>query len=78
MFYILSVSLYIIPSWLNLIAHKEIKSIARTLRVIYGNLQQTAVARVHCGVPKLVRVHLAQTFISLDIRAFFGIFFNLI
>ena len=40
------------------------------MKIIYADLQQGAVLRVHGGLPQLVGVHFTQTFVTLDGQPF--------
>ncbi|MNP32929.1 hypothetical protein D3C76_1261350 [compost metagenome] len=42
--------------------------------VLHGDAQHTAAFRIHGGFPQLIRVHLAQTFITLNGEATTGLF----
>ena len=55
--------------WLDLIAHQGDKKIIGSLGIFNPDLQQGAVGRVHGRFPELFRVHLAQTFIPLQVTA---------
>src|SRR3990167_416045 len=56
----------------NLGTHKNIKEPISFPPIFYGNLAQYSHSRIHGSFPELSRVHLSQTFVTLnsDLRAF--------
>src|ERR671917_249019 len=51
-------------------AHQHVECLIRLDAVVDGDLQQRARAGVHGGVPELLRVHLAQSLVALDLGFF--------
>ena len=59
-----------LPPGLDLIAHQRREHQIRLGVILGADLQQRADGRVHRGRPQLVRVHLAQPFVTVDGDAF--------
>ena len=59
-----------IAAWFDDIAHQSRENIVGFDGVVNFDLQQRADFRIESGFPKLFRVHLTETFISLDLQAF--------
>src|SRR5438270_524531 len=57
-------------SWRHLFSHEHRKHMLCSDYVRQCYAYQSSLSRIHCRLPKLFRVHLAQTFISLDLNIF--------
>src|SRR5690606_40514240 len=55
----------------SLITHQGGEHLIGTNDVVDGHTQHTAGRRIHGGFPQLFRVHLTQTFITLNVESFF-------
>ena len=55
-----------LPSWLNVVAHEGRKDFIGFDRIIDFYQHQSPGFRVNGGVPQLVRVHFAKTFVPLN------------
>lgn len=55
-----------VTAWLDRITHQGVEDLISADGVFDGDLEHAAHAWVHGGFPQLIRVHLAQTFVSLD------------
>lgn len=53
---------------LNIITHKHGENLVSLGSIVDCHLLQEACLRVHCSVPKLLRVHLTQTFVALGVE----------
>src|SRR5439155_17770879 len=51
------------------LTHQHVKHPGRPNGVFYVDLEHGAGGRVHGGFPELVRVHLAETLVALDMHA---------
>src|SRR5215213_1602189 len=51
---------------LDRIAHQHGENLVRFHRIIDSDFQERSLVGIHRRLPKLLRVHLAQTFITLD------------
>jgi hypothetical protein len=60
----------------DFIAHQSGKDVIGFDRILNPNLQENPCLRIHCGFPKLLRIHLAKAFITLDILALFAALHN--
>ena len=63
------VLLYELATWLNIITHEHGEDFICLGCILNGNLFQQARFRIHGGVPKLLRIHLSKTFITLRVQA---------
>src|SRR5215203_1222195 len=52
--------------WLNSVAHQHSKDLVSFDHIVDPDLEQRALLGIHRRFPKLLRVHLAQTFVALD------------
>ena len=64
------VVLYEIAPWLNVVAHEHGEYLIRLGGVFYRHLFEQPIGRIHRRFPKLLRIHLSQTFVSLCVDAF--------
>ena len=64
------VVLYEIAPWLNVVAHEHGEYLICLGGVFYCYLFEQPIGWIHRRFPKLLRIHLSQTFISLCVNAF--------
>ena len=63
-----SVLLNELAAWLHIIAHQHRENLVSLSCIIDGYLLEQAGRWVHSGFPKLLWVHLTQTFVSLSVN----------
>src|SRR4051812_11544235 len=56
-----------LPARGHLVAHEHVKDFISHDRVLELHLQDSPGDRIHGGLPELLRVHLAETFVTLDV-----------
>jgi hypothetical protein len=59
---------------LDRVAHQHGEHLVGAHRVLHGDLEERARLRVHGGLPELLRIHLAETLVALEGRAFLRLF----
>ena len=57
---------------LDRITHQDRKNLVGLNRIINLDLQQRTPLRVHGRLPELLRIHLTQTFVTLDCQILLG------
>ena len=56
-----------LSAWLHIVAHQHRENLVSLSCILDGNLLEQACCWVHSGFPKLLWVHLTQTFVSLGV-----------
>ena len=62
-----SVLLNELAAWFHVVAHQHRENLVSLSCILDGNLLEQACCWVHSGFPKLLWVHLTQTFVSLGV-----------
>ena len=70
-FYLFRIIFNEFPSWLHPVAHQGGKGqiYLRGCLLIHGHAKENPALRIHGGLPKLLRIHLSQPLIALDLIA---------
>ena len=61
-----------LPPRLDGVAHQHRKDLVGFDHVVDPYFEQRALVGIHCRLPELLRVHLAQALVALDSEVFFG------